>query len=247
MAVKESKKVILAFRSGGICAICLRPLAYDENSETDTHVGEAAHIRGEKPGAARYDPSMPADECGDVGNLIYLCRNCHRIIDDKNQENLWPVERLLKLKKDHEETAVRGMTRSYAEVAFGELKKAVSWIVRQAPAEIVTFDHISLDEKIKKNELSNGSKRIILHGLMSRETVSAYVKMESKLDPDFPGKLKAGFLERYYSLRKEGEKDDDLFELMCGVATQGFHREVERAAGISVLVYLFEICDVFEK
>ena len=142
---------------------------------------------------------------------------------------------------------MRGMTTSYAEVAFGELKKAVSWIVSQAPAEIVTFDHISLDEKIKKNELSNGSKRIILHGLMSRETVSAYVKMESKLDPDFPGKLKAGFLEQYYSLRKEGEKDDDLFELMCGVATQGFHREVERAAGISVLVYLFEICDVFEK
>ena len=66
-------------------------------------------------------------------------------------------------------------------------------------------------------------------------------------DPDFPERLKAGFLEEYFGKRKEGHKGDDLFELMCAFAQRGLRKQADKTAGIAVLVYLFEICDVFEK
>lgn len=52
----------------------------------------------------------------------------------------------------------------------------------------------------------------------SRVTVGDYVEAEAQLDPDFPERLKAGFLEEYYARRKEGHKGDELFELMCAFA-----------------------------
>ena len=74
-----------------------------------------------------------------------------------------------------------------------------------------------------------------------------YVEAEAQLDPDFPERLKAGFLEEYYARRKEGHKGDELFELMCAFAQRGLRRQADKTAGIAVLIYLFEICDVFEK
>ena len=82
---------------------------------------------------------------------------------------------------------------------------------------------------------------------MSRETVADYVEAEAQLGPDFPERLKAGFLEEYFGKRKEGHKGDDLFELMCAFAQRGLRKQADKTAGIAVLVYLFEICDVFEK
>ena len=34
---------------------------------------------------------------------------------------------------------------------------------------------------------------------------------------------------------------------MCAFAQRGLKRQADKTAGIAVLVYLFEICDVFEK
>jgi hypothetical protein len=132
-------------------------------------------------------------------------------------------------------------------VAFPELERSISWVSTQVPATDGSFDIIAPDEKIKKNELSNGARHIIAAGLTSRTTVSAYVEAEAQLDADFPERLKAGFLAEYYSLRREGHKGDDLFELMCSFAQRGLQNQADRTAGLAVLVYLFEICDVFEK
>jgi len=46
-----------------------------------TRTGEAAHIRGRKPDAARYESSMSGEECRAVDNGIWLCRNCHALVD----------------------------------------------------------------------------------------------------------------------------------------------------------------------
>lgn len=43
--------------------------------------GEAAHIKGEKPGTARYDSFQPDVERHSPSNGIYLCVGCHRFVD----------------------------------------------------------------------------------------------------------------------------------------------------------------------
>lgn len=240
-------KIILAFRSGGVCAIpnCGKDLTYESKSGNDTHVGEAAHIRGEKPGAARYDVSMTDAERDHVNNLLYLCTDHHTIIDKVPAD--WPTATLMDLKVSHEKQARQAMEVAFADVAFPELQNAVSWVASQAPAPNGSFDLTAPDEKITKNALSNGARHIIAAGLMSRETVAGYVEAEAQLDPDFPERLKSGFLEEYFKQRKEGHTGDDLFELMCAFAQRGLSKQADKTAGIAVLIYLFEICDVFEK
>lgn len=247
MGASYPTRIILAFRSGGVCAFpkCGKHLTYEAKVGGDTYVGEAAHIRGEKPTAARYDASMTDDERDNVRNLIYLCTDHHTIIDKVEAD--WPTSALQELKDSHEKHVRQAMEEAFADVAFPELQNAVSWVAKQAPAMNGSFDLIAPDEKIKKNALSNGARHIIAAGLTARVTVGEYVEAEAQLDTDFPERLKAGFLEEYYARRKEGHKGDELFELMCAFAQRGLKRQTDKTAGIAVLVYLFEICDVFEK
>lgn len=247
MSANYPTRIILAFRSGGVCAFpkCGKHLTYDAKIGDDTYVGEAAHIRGEKKGAARYDDSMTVEERDNVRNLIYLCTDHHTIIDKVGAD--WPTASLQELKDNHEKHVRQAMEETFADVAFPELQNAVSWVAKQAPAKNGSFDLTAPDEKIKKNALSNGSRHTVAAGLTSRATVSDYVEAEAQLDPDFPERIKAGFLEEYYARRKEGHKGDELFELMCAFAQRGLRRQADKTAGIAVLIYLFEICDVFEK
>lgn len=62
---------------------------------------DIAHIRGEKPGAARYAPEMSDDERIAIENLVLLCPNHHREIDRLQPES-WSAEGLMELKANHE-------------------------------------------------------------------------------------------------------------------------------------------------
>lgn len=248
MAVSPATKILLAMRSGGICAMpgCGRHLTYNATVGTDTYVAEAAHIRGEKPIAARYDASMTEAERNGIDNLVYFCTDDHTIIDKVEAD--WPVERLVTIKCEHELKVRETMIEAFADVAFPELASAVAWVATQATSVgMTTFEVIPPDEKIKKNELTNSSRNIIAAGLVSQATVAGYVEAETQLDPDFPDKLKSGFLAEYYCLKHKGHKGDELFELMCAFAERGLKSTKDRTAGVAVLIYLFEICDVFEK
>ena len=225
---------------------CKKHLTYEATIGSDTYIAAAAHIKGEKPTAPRYDATMTDAERNGIENLIYFCTDDHTIIDKVEAD--WPVERLVQIKTDHEAKARDAMSEAFADVAFPELASAVAWVVTQAPSDGATsFEIIPPDEKIKKNELTHSSRNIIAAGLVSQATVAGYVEAEAQLDPDFPDKLKSGFLVEFYRLKHAGHKGDELFELMCAFAVRGLKKQGDRIAGIAVLVYLFEICDVFDK
>lgn len=248
MGVTPATKILLAMRSGGICAMpgCGRHLTYDATAGTDTYIAEAAHIRGEKSIAARYDASMTEAERNAIDNLIYFCADDHTIIDKVEAD--WPVAKLQKIKLDHERKVRETMIETFADVAFPELASAVSWVATQAPTSLPSsFEITSPDEKIRKNDLSSSARLVIASGLVSQATVASYVEAEAQLDSDFPDKLRSGFLSEYHALRHKGHKGEELFELMCAFAVRGLKKQIDRTAGLAVLVYLFEICDVFER
>src|ERR1700677_888475 len=67
---------------------------------TGSIVGEACHIKGEKPTAARYDANQTNAERHDFENLILLCGCHHKVIDDNAAT--YTLELLQQMKKDHE-------------------------------------------------------------------------------------------------------------------------------------------------
>lgn len=62
--------------------------------------GEVAHIRGERPGSARYDPGQSGPERQAFENLMVLCPGCHKRVDDLEPDD-HPVERLEEMRRRH--------------------------------------------------------------------------------------------------------------------------------------------------
>lgn len=71
-----------------------------ENPSSSVNVGEAAHIYGAHSGSARYDPLMASTARSDIANAIWLCGNCHKLID--NDELRYPAGLLFEWVKQHE-------------------------------------------------------------------------------------------------------------------------------------------------
>jgi len=257
MSASYPTKLLLAYRSGDLCAFpgCGRRLTVDSKTRSLTNIGEAAHIAGESDGknknkrSARYNPNMTEEERNHYNNLIYLCGVCHTIIDAIPQgEKDYPIERLYTIKAEHEGKVRQAMLDAFADVGFPELQEATQWALAIQPTSANgDYSLLKVEDKIKKNDLDRDERVTIAMGLGVASEVSRYIESVAQTDADFPERLKAGFLEEYWRLKKEGVSGGNLFELMCRFAQQGFQRQSQRSAGLAVLIHLFEACEVFEK
>jgi len=100
MAIKEKTRKTLWARSGNRCAMCRAELvAEKDNHDCSLNLGDECHIISEKNNGPRHSSNYDKDY-DDYENLILLCKNHHRTIDE-----LWEtysVELLKKIKRNHE-------------------------------------------------------------------------------------------------------------------------------------------------
>lgn len=110
MAISSKTRKILWGRSGNRCAICRHELTM-EVREVDgkSVIGEECHIVARTFNGPRGNSSLTTEERDEYENLILLCRNDHKLIDD--QTSTFTVERLQDIKSQHEEW-VRGKLSS---------------------------------------------------------------------------------------------------------------------------------------
>ncbi len=71
--------------------LCAHPDCGQPLVEGSTVVGEVCHIKGERPGASRYDENQSDAERHAYENLIGMCRKHHKIIDA--EEENYPTSR----------------------------------------------------------------------------------------------------------------------------------------------------------
>lgn len=98
MPAGDAAKWTLYRAALGLCSMpqCRQDLTY--YATQPLHGGQAAHIRGEKPGTARHDSAYgPVNE---YENLILLCPNHHDEID--TDRDRWTVPALEAMKSEHE-------------------------------------------------------------------------------------------------------------------------------------------------
>ena len=69
------------------------------------NVGVAAHITAASPGGPRYDPSLTPEERKGIGNGIWLCQSCAKLVD--NDEARYAKALLVQWKQDAEQEALR--------------------------------------------------------------------------------------------------------------------------------------------
>jgi len=96
----KTRSIILT-RSGNRCALCRRKLVVDAtDTDAPSQTGAIAHIHAEHVGGPRYDPSLPEEYVNGVENLLVLCHNDHKVVDDQPEH--YTAEKLRGLKCAHE-------------------------------------------------------------------------------------------------------------------------------------------------
>src|SRR3989338_5216777 len=101
--ISDKDKKIVGWKCGNRCAMpeCRKELIIDRTEkDCESIIGEMAHIKGEKPTSPRYDFNMTYVECNSHQNLMILCCDHHKMIDD--QPNTYTVKKLYEIKKQHE-------------------------------------------------------------------------------------------------------------------------------------------------
>lgn len=234
MVSRPVEKVVVA-RAGGVCELC--ELCVVEDGKL---IGMIAHIRGNKYGSARYDPNMSESQRNSPENLILLCPTCHARID-KNPKK-YTIAHLLDAKQRHAYKLEHAIGMAMPDIEFPELDEVVRHIASTDILLEQSYVLVPPQKKIQKNRLSS---RWIIMGLSQANTVGKY--MDRHLDAESSRRLLAGFIKQYEELRDDGLDGDDLFMALWRFASRNKADPKMQAAGLALLVCLFEKCEVFEK
>ena len=97
-------------------------------------LGDVCHIKGEKRGAARYDSAQTAEDRSAFENLILLCKNHHKTVDDDPAR--FTVERLREIKDRHERNGDIELSQDAARLA-SILYNSISVTIRSGRDSLV--------------------------------------------------------------------------------------------------------------
>lgn len=138
----EVKKVWL--RSGACCAICGAYLLEGKLTHRDFSLGELAHIVGQQstPGSPRGQADLPEAERDKADNLMLLCAGDHNEVDRNGALDVFTVEKLRKIKRDHESWIRRvvGLPRNRSTVVLrmvGQLRGNAVELTRPTASDAV--------------------------------------------------------------------------------------------------------------
>lgn len=230
-------------RSGNRCAFCRTLLSENDNNNDFYIIGEMAHIEGENQGSARFNYTMLESERNRYENIIALCPNCHTRIDKSPAD--FSVDILKKTKNDHEKWVSNALQSHMMQINFSELDIICKYLIQAPIADSGSIIVLPPKEKIDKNNLSIQVESLILIGMMRFNLVKDYLNRNP--DIEFSDRLRAGFVKKYRELVENGNNRDELFyELFNFAALNSVDFNIQ-AAGLAVLTYFFEICEVFEK
>ncbi len=102
MAISLKTRKMLWGRAASRCAICrIELVAESSGVDDESLIGEECHIVSRSPEGPRGDYDLPLELRDSYDNLILLCRNHHKQVDD--QVHIYTVEELRRIKREHEQ------------------------------------------------------------------------------------------------------------------------------------------------
>lgn len=165
----------------------------NSDPEKSTKIGEAAHIFGARIGSKRYNPDMTDSARAEITNSIWLCRNCHKLID--TDEIKYSSSVLFAWREKHEEYIASTLGNSTDQIIYEEkisiladfkeyppiikriiLDKPDAWEWRLT-AELMRFFNNPLYRKL--NDLKGG---LYLKSITSIESDKAFTWIQDRLD-----------------------------------------------------------------
>ena len=241
-------RALLWAYSGGLCGfpdcpvICVQPA---NDNDLSTTIGQIAHIEAHSDNGPRANPDLPQQDRDLYDNLILLCPTHHVLVD--NQANTYTVEMLRTWKTAQEARHDTFLAHAMPNITFAELEAITNVLVTGAQLPLSPFTVIPPQDKIARNGLTGQSTLWFNMGMLQIQQVEDYVVTTGSVDRTFVARLTSGFIGEYQQQRLAGLQGDALFAAMFQFSTQRRTEFQYQCAGLAVLVYLFERCEVFEQ
>lgn len=109
---------------------------------------------------------------------------------------------LVDWKTKHEMRYGETLSRSISDVGFAELEVAArALLVTKAPSSTASLAVIPPQEKIDKNDFGPTTVMLVSMGAAKSAEVGAVLIQAAQLDPAFPQRLSADFIQRYADAR----------------------------------------------
>jgi len=244
---------ILAKRAGNTCsnpecgALTAGPA---DDQDRAIVVGEAAHIYGARPGSARFLNTMTDASRGDVTNGIWLCRNCHKMVDADPAQ--FPAELLFEWRRDHERLCLASLGKA------GTLRQRVidrrlegfercSYLAQQIILDKPKFWEHKLTAELLRSSLQPIAKRWDalhrgLYALPARSVeTSDYIPWFRAQMPAMSGQVHAlaglvnGELQASWGPPGEPGSEHEIHRL-CGLVAEACQRLLEWEEGVRSVV-----------
>lgn len=172
----------LYINSGGICAC---PDCTEKLYREGTFIGEVCHIESVAEGGARYNKALHEQQKRAYRNLILLCRNCHKVIDDI--EKKYTVDILYKWKEYHQttiETKLQGIADEQVVPQLTEQwEKQIDELLTQIKARLNTVDLFKQPAKVfeKEGSYEPNPKRLEEDYYFSKSEKKAFQAIEQNI------------------------------------------------------------------
>ena len=244
----SADKALLWSRSLGICCFpnCDVSCVEDAtNGDPSAIIGHIAHIQSKSDTGPRANPYLSHQQRDAYTNLILLCPNHHRLVDAR--ESTYTIDELRSWKTDMVTMFHQVLTREMVRVTFAELETVTQALVNSGATPSSSISVIPLRQKMTRNGLTEQTEDLFRIGLLQLGQVQDFVQTMSGLDRAFVARLTSGFVNEYQLQTENGLERDSLFETMRLFSAQGRSDIRYQCAGLAVLVYLFERCEVFER
>jgi 5-methylcytosine-specific restriction endonuclease McrA len=162
-AIKETVRNALWARTAGRCTICNRRLLGD--SRTYLHsvlLAELAHNIGatEGPDSPRRQSHDGVGDTESEENLLLLCHDCHKIIDDPSHIDFFPPEKLREIKESFERriemvTENGGLTRTAALRVGSQIRGSLALASQREVAEtLLAVSYLGLVETQRSGDFT---------------------------------------------------------------------------------------------
>ena len=244
----SADKALFWSRSGGICCfpdckvLCVQEATCGNPSVV---IGDIAHIEAKSDAGPRANPSISDRERDAYPNLILLCPTHHRLVDSLS--STYTANILRGWKANRERQFREALAEWMANITFAELETVTMALMNNGEPVGDSMSLIPPREKMSRNGLSTQTSLLFNIGLVQSKQVEQFVEDIHSLDNSFVGRLISGFVNEYQRRRREGLEGDALFEAMRLFSAQGRSEIQYQCAGLAILVYLFERCEVFER
>jgi hypothetical protein len=144
--IREQETLRLWVAAGGRCERCNKYLLAEEKTEFPINLAQRAHIAGWKdsPGSPRGSAALPVPVRNTAENLILLCYECHKLIDDTETRHLFPLEALQEIKREHEDrvfhlTAMAKDRDTAVLRVFGAVRGSIPEMARDVALRTVVY------------------------------------------------------------------------------------------------------------